>query len=98
MALSRGKSSLTKAHAEAIGIAGLSYLAADPERIGRFLAITGLGPENIRSAAGDPSFLPALLDYLLANEKDLLAFAEEMNLDPGSIIAARNLLAPPAEH
>jgi hypothetical protein len=93
MALLRGKSSLTKEQAEAIGIAGLSYLAAEPERIGRFLAVTGLGPENIRS-----SFLPALLDYLLANEKDLVAFADEMNLDPGSIIAARNRLAPPAPH
>jgi len=98
MALLRGKSSLTKEQAEVIGIAGLSYLAAEPERIGRFLAVTGLGPENIRAATKDPSFLPALLDYLLANEKDLVAFAEEMNLDPGSIIAARNLLAPPAVH
>lgn len=77
-----------------IGVAGLSYLAADPERLGRFLAITGLGPENVRSAARDPSFLPSLLDYLLANEADLVAFAEEMNLDPARVQAARNLLAP----
>jgi hypothetical protein len=98
MALLRGKSSLTKEQAEAIGVAGLSYLAAEPERIGRFLAVTGLGPENIRAAAKEPSFLPALLDYLLANEHELVAFAAEMDLEPGSIIAARNLLAPPAEH
>jgi hypothetical protein len=98
MALLRGKSSLTKEQAEAIGVAGLSYLAAEPERIGRFLAVTGLGPENIRAAAKEPSFLPALLDYLLANEQELVAFAAEMDLEPGSIIAARNVLAPPAEH
>lgn len=98
MALLRGKSSLTKEQAEAIGVAGLSYLAAEPERIGRFLAVTGLGPENIRAAAKEPSFLPALLDYLLANEQELVAFAAEMDLEPGSIIAARNLLAPPAEN
>lgn len=78
-----------------IGIAGLSYLASDPERIGRFLAVTGLGPENVRAAARDPSFLPALLDYLLANEKDLVAFAEEMNLDPARVRAARDVLSPP---
>jgi hypothetical protein len=98
MALLRGKSSLTKEQAEAIGVAGLSYLAAEPERIGRFLAVTGLGPENIRAAAKEPSFLPALLDYLLANEQELVAFTAEMDLEPGSIIAARNVLAPPAEH
>jgi hypothetical protein len=95
MALGRGKSSLTKQEAEMIGIAGLSWLAADPERIGRFLAVTGLGPENVRAAAGDPSFLPSLLDYLLANETDLVAFAGEMNLDPLRVRAARDLLAPP---
>ncbi len=95
MALGRGKSTLTKQQAEMIGIAGLSYLAADPERIGRFLAVTGLGPENVRAAARDPSFLPALLDYLLANETELVAFASEMNLDPGRVQAARDVLAPP---
>jgi hypothetical protein len=95
MVLGRGKSSLTKQEAEMIGVAVLSYLAAEPERIGRFLAVTGLGPENVRAAARDPSFLPALLDYLLANEKDLLAFTEEMNLDPARVRAARDLLAPP---
>lgn len=78
-----------------IGVAGLSYLAAEPERIGRFLAITGLGPESVRAAARDTSFLPALLDYLLANEQDLVAFAEEMNLDPARVRMARDLLAPP---
>lgn len=95
MPISRGKSSLTKPEAEAISIAGLSWLAADPERIGRFLAVTGLGPENVRAAARDPSFLPALLDYLLANETDLVAFAGEMNLDPARVRAARDLLSPP---
>ncbi len=78
-----------------IGVAGLSWLAAEPERIGRFLAVTGLGPENVRAAARDPSFMPALLDYLLANENDLVAFAEEMNLDPSRVRAARDVLAPP---
>ncbi len=78
-----------------IGVAGLSYLASDPERIGRFLAVTGLGPENVRAAARDPSFLPALLDYLLANETELVAFAEEMNLDPARVRAARDVLSPP---
>jgi len=78
-----------------IGVAGLSYLASEPERIGRFLAVTGLGPENVRAAARDTSFLPALLDYLLANEAELVAFAAEMNLDPARVRAARDVLSPP---
>ena len=51
---------------------------------------------NVRAVARDPSFLPALLDYLLGNESDLIAFAGEMNLDPARVRAARDLLAPPA--
>lgn len=95
MALGRGKTQLTKEEAEIIAVAGLSYLAAEPERIGRFLAITGLGPENIRSASRDSSFFPALLDYLLANETELVAFSDEMNLDPARVRAAREQLGPP---
>ena len=29
----------------------LSFIAADPERLGRFLAATGIGPADIRAAA-----------------------------------------------
>lgn len=98
MALGRAKTALTGEEAEIIAVAGLSYLAAEPERIGRFLAVTGLGPENIRAASRDPSFFPALLDYLLANEAELVAFADEMNLDPSRIRAARDKLSPRTDH
>lgn len=96
MQQTRGKTSLTKDEAELIAVAVLSHLAQEPERIGRFLAVTGLGPENLRAAARDKSFYPALLDYMLANEADLVAFATEMNLDPARIRMARDVLAPPA--
>jgi hypothetical protein len=98
MPISQRPGALTDEEAELIAVAGLSYLAAERERIGRFLAVTGLGPENLRAASRDRQFYPALLDYLLANENDLLAFAEEMNLDPARIRAARDRLAPPAPH
>jgi hypothetical protein len=82
----------TPADAEALALAGLSFLAADPERLGAFLAETGLGPENVRAAASAPGFLPAVLDYLIGNEPALLEFAAEQGLDPARIVAARNAL------
>ena len=37
--------------AETVGIQALSFLASEPARLGRFLAETGLGPENLRKLA-----------------------------------------------
>lgn len=78
--------------AEAIAARALGFIAGDPARLGRFLAESGLGPDNIRKAAGDPAFLPAVLDFILANEEDLVAFANELGIDPRHVGAARRLL------
>ncbi|MDU1691848.1 MAG: DUF3572 domain-containing protein, partial [Bradyrhizobium sp.] len=47
--------------AEIVAVQALSFLAGDPERIGRFLAETGIGPETLRSSAADPNFLASVL-------------------------------------
>jgi hypothetical protein len=78
--------------AEAIAAQALGFIAGDPARLGRFLAESGLGPENIRKAAGDPAFLPAVLDFILANEEDLVTFANELGVNPHHVGAARRLL------
>jgi hypothetical protein len=83
---------LSSADAEAIAVAALSFLAAEPGRLGAFLAETGIGPESLRAAANTPGFLPAVLDYLIGNEAELLAFAAEQGSDPSTIVAARELL------
>ena len=38
--------------AERIAIKALAFLAADAERLGRFLGTTGLGPQELREKAG----------------------------------------------
>ena len=78
--------------AEAIAARALGFIAGDPARLGRFLAESGLGPDNIRNAASYPAFLPAVLDFILANEEDLLAFANELGINPHHVGAARRLL------
>ncbi|MGB6255385.1 MAG: DUF3572 family protein, partial [Bradyrhizobium sp.] len=37
--------------AEIVAIQALSFVAGDPERLGVFLAESGIGPETLRSAA-----------------------------------------------
>ncbi len=85
--------------ASEVAIAALGFLAADPERLDRFLALSGLGPHNLRSAAADPSFLSAVLDYVIADEPLLVAFAGERGWSPLDVVRARESLAggPPGE-
>jgi hypothetical protein len=75
--------------AETLAISALTYLAAEPEALGGFLATTGIGPEQIRTAARDPEFLSGVLDYFLSDEALLLAFAKSEGINPAEIQRAR---------
>jgi len=82
-----------RAEAEDLAIAALGFIAGEPERLGRFLAMTGIGPDSIRAAAREPRFLLGVLDHLAADELLLLAFAAENGIDPGEVIKARDTMA-----
>jgi hypothetical protein len=81
--------------AEIVAIQALSFVASDAERLGQFLAETGIGPETLRSAAQDPAFLIGVLDFLLRDEPMLKAFSESSHLDPKIISNAREALGEP---
>ena len=87
---------INQPQAEEIAVKALGLLASDPERLARFLALTGLGPETIRGAAASPGFLGAVLDYIAADEALLMALVNEMDEKPEIVIQARDLLVPPA--
>jgi hypothetical protein len=75
--------------AEAIAIRGLQFLAGEPEALGRFLALTGIGPADLRVAAQEPGFLGGVLEFFLEDEALLLAFATHAGLRPTMLAAAR---------
>ena len=79
--------------AESLAIQALNFLANEPERLGRFLALSGLGPESIRAAAGESGFLAGVLAHLGEDEALLLAFAAEAGVKPTEVDRARRLLA-----
>jgi len=78
--------------AEALAVAALTFLASEPEHLGGFLAATGIGPTDIRSASRDPDFLTGVLDHFSGNEALLVAFAEQQGIDPAEIERARQAL------
>ena len=79
--------------AEALAITALTFIAEEPERLGRFLALSGIGPESLRAAAHEPGFLLGVLDYLTNDESLLIAFSTDRGIDPSEIGRARDLLA-----
>ena len=79
--------------AEIVAIQALSFVAGEPERLGAFLAESGIGPETLRSAAADPQFLVSVLDFVLRDDQTVKAFAIAAQLDPTNIAAARQALS-----
>jgi len=78
--------------AEALAIQALTFIAGNGEQLGRFLAASGIGPAEIRSAAGEPEFLAGVLDYLATDEKLLTDFASATEIDPAAVERARAVL------
>jgi len=81
--------------AEIVAIQALSFVAGDADRLGLFLAETGLGPDTLRSASTDPQFLAGVLDFVLRDDATVQAFATVSQLDPTNIAAARQVLGDP---
>jgi hypothetical protein len=82
----------TREGAEEIAVAALGFVAADPALLGRFLSITGIEPEAIRQAAREPGFLAGVLQFMIAHEPTLIAFAQSAGIEPASVAQAmRNL-------
>ena len=78
--------------AEIVAIQALSFVASDPERLGAFLAESGIGPETLRSAAADAQFLASVLDFVMRDDATVKAFAEASQLHPTNVAAAHQAL------
>lgn len=89
----KDRSTTAREAAETVAIQALTFIAADPERLGRFLGLTGIGPAQIREAAREPGFLAGVLDYLAGDERLLTEFARETDHDPITVSQARHVLA-----
>lgn len=81
--------------AEMVAVQALSFIAGDPERLGQFLAETGIGPDTLRSAASDPKFLINVLDFVMRDDATVKAFANAAEIHPTHVAAARQALGDP---
>ncbi|WP_159011552.1 DUF3572 domain-containing protein [Bradyrhizobium sp. S69] len=81
--------------AEIVAVQALSFIAGEPERLGLFLAESGIGPETLRTAATDPHFLANVLDFVMRDDATVKAFAAASQLHPTNIAAAHQALNDP---
>ena len=91
----RKSANLDAIEAQAIGILG--FLAADPERLGRFLSLTGVDPTDIRSLMKEQGFWLAIFDHLFEDESLLLVYCAEASLTPAALVKMRQSLSHPNE-
>ncbi len=75
-----------------LALQALAHVAGDEAMGPRFLALTGMDVAELRANAGQPATLVALLDYLMANEADLVATAEAIGVKPDQLAGAARAL------
>jgi len=83
--------------AEMLAIQALAFIAEDSERLTRFLDMTGLKPEQIRTAAQQQGFLGGVLEHMLADENLLTGFADSAGIDPAEVARAHGALGGRSE-
>jgi hypothetical protein len=76
----------------AVALHALGWTLGDDQRADRFLAVTGLTPEDLRARLDEPETLAAALRFLEAHEPDLLACADAIGVAPADLPEARRRL------
>ncbi len=89
----RNRPLTTAAAAREVAVGALTFLIADPERIGPMLAESGMAPGDLRGAVGSTAFQVGVLDYLIDRQDLLVDYAAGAGIDPGHVVAAREILA-----
>ena len=82
-----------QADPEMVAISALAFIAADPERLERFLLLTGTQPETIRLGARQQGFLSGVMQQVVGWEPWLLEFAAYAEMAPGDVVRAADRLA-----
>jgi hypothetical protein len=75
--------------AEILAIRVLGWLIAQPDELGAFLNQSGIDTGQIAAMASEPTFLAAVLDFLLEADVRVIAFCDDQGLNYGEIGQAR---------
>ena len=62
------------------------------DRAARYLDLTGLDPDTLRTGLGDPAILASAIEFLTNHEPDLIRAAEALAVTPEELVAAKDAL------
>lgn len=79
--------------AQILAIKALEFLALEEDRINRFLALTGVEPQDLPTEIRNSTFLGGVVDYLLNDETLLFEFCEFADM-PANLPQAARLKLP----
>lgn len=88
----RPKTSQNTQTSSDISLLYMGYLASNDEKLGQFCNLSGMGQSELTQRLLEPSFQGFLLDFLLQDESELLAFTAEHGMKPETIMIARSKL------
>lgn len=71
--------------ATALALGALAWILSDDARASRLLALTGLGPGDLRARIDDPALHDAIFAFLEAHQPDLVACAQAMGVRPETL-------------
>ncbi len=75
--------------AEIIALRALTWLAGEETLFGDFLATTGASASDVAARAAQPDFLASVLDFLLLEDRWIVAFCEASELPYEAPMRAR---------
>ncbi len=81
-----------KDDAMAVSLQAIVWILSDDARASRFIALTGLEPDDLRTRLTDVGVLDAALGFLEGHQSDFLACAEALGLTPERLAATRGAL------
>lgn len=78
--------------AETVALKALGWIVGAEDQRGAFLSASGLLPEDLMRRAGEPDVLLAAMDFLLAEDRRVIAFCDAAGLRYETLAAIRAAL------
>ncbi len=78
--------------AETLALDVLAWLAADADLSGIFMGSSGLSQDDLRTRAGEPELLAAVLDFVLMDDAWVMAYCDGRGVPYDRLMQARAAL------
>ncbi|WP_246021725.1 DUF3572 family protein [Alteraurantiacibacter aquimixticola] len=80
-------------HASVVALGALGWILAEERRAHRFLDLTGLTVDGLRTAVDDVATHRAVFEFLCAHEPDLVEAARALDMEPAELARMKEALS-----